>query len=116
MNTKLKNLLQHYDLVILVDVENADVLTDKLCKSFAFINTGKSLCVISVSDFPVKNNKHNLIKVTAREMGEILDLYRSYEASDKLIFLGESENYGGLRNYVRSDILSEEEMFEALLI
>lgn len=45
----------------------------------------------------------------------VIDLYRTYDFSDKIVLIEEPACYGSLINYVKAGIMSEEEMMEALL-
>ncbi len=56
------------------------------------------------------------VKVIQRnEMDEILKLYRLYDFSDKVTVISNSDQYGSLFNYVKNELLTKEEMVEALL-
>lgn len=44
-----------------------------------------------------------------------IDLYHTYDFSDKVISLENSPCYGSLFNYVKTGIMTEEEMLDALL-
>ncbi len=53
--------------------------------------------------------------VSQSEMGDILDLYRTYDFSDRVFVVSDSNQYGSLYNYVKMGILTKEEMIKALL-
>lgn len=53
--------------------------------------------------------------MTQDEMNSILEFHRMYEFSDRICVFARNESYGNILNYVATGILSEEEVFEALL-
>ncbi len=46
---------------------------------------------------------------------EFMEVYRSYEFSDKFVVLSESEQYGSIWNYVRNGIITVDEAFDQLI-
>ena len=46
---------------------------------------------------------------------DFLELYRMYEFSDKVIYIGESDQYGSLWNYVREGLITIEQALEAIM-
>ncbi len=113
---ELEKYLEECDLVILVDIQGVDPMTEMLCRSEALFKTSKKLAILSTANFPVRSGKHIYKSVTEKEMRNYLEIYRSYESSDKLILLSDSRNYGSGWNYVSTGLLSVEEMFEAMLV
>ncbi|MCR4792597.1 MAG: hypothetical protein K5871_07595 [Lachnospiraceae bacterium] len=111
--------------------------TDELLKEYSHVyllGKGLNLSMLSsVAEFSGKNmlflvpsdcypeddvkalNEYRMI--SAEETKNILDLYRTYEFSDKFHFLSSpsDQNYGSLMNYVRNGILTEEEGYAAML-
>ena len=64
------------------------------------------------------NNDPNgscLVKLSNEDFEEVLKLYRLYDFSDKVSLVAESSQYGTMFNYVRNEILSIEEMVDAIL-
>ena len=53
--------------------------------------------------------------ISQSEMCDILELYRTYDFSDKVLVLSDSNQYGSLYNYVKTGILTKEEMVAALI-
>ena len=53
--------------------------------------------------------------ISAEDMSEIMQMYRLYDFSDKVIALTDSVQYGTLLNYVSTGTLTKEEVAEALL-
>ena len=50
-----------------------------------------------------------------KEMDEILEIYNMYDFSDNVIVVSNSNQYGSLFNYVKTGILTKQEMVDALL-
>ena len=48
-------------------------------------------------------------------MDEILNFYRMYDFSDKITVISDSDQFGSLINYVKTGILTKQEMVDALL-
>ena len=112
---RLEKCLESNDLVILVDIEGANILVEILCHSKVIKNTSKKLAIVSCVNYPLKSGNHDYITVTETVMKRLLDIYRCYEPSDKLVLLSDSRNYGNTWNYVNTGIISIEDVFEAML-
>ena len=54
-------------------------------------------------------------RISPKEMDEVLEVYRMYEFSDKVMLISDSVQHGSLINYVKTGIITKEEMVEALL-
>ena len=63
----------------------------------------------------VFNNTGFIIPISQKELEELRELYQLYDFSDKIIFISDSTQYGTLFNYVKTGILTEQEMVDALL-
>lgn len=57
----------------------------------------------------------NTTFIDRKELESVLDFYNLYDFSNKISVINESDQYGNMLNYVRSGVLSREEMVEALL-
>ncbi len=53
--------------------------------------------------------------VPKKTMSDIMSIYRMYDFSDKISVISEPDQYGSLFNYVKTGILTEKEMVDALL-
>ena len=98
---KIKNDLNTYDLILLVDSD--DSLSDgglmgKLLNSQAYRRSEKKILVLPAE-------KHM----------DLVSLYHTYEFSDRFRVIGRSSQYGGLFNYVDNGLLTEQEVFELIL-
>lgn len=112
---ELERYLEDEDLVILVDIPGANPMMEMLCKSEALSNTSKNVAILSTVNCPVKSGRHIYRVLTETEMRTLLEIYRSYESSDRLILLTDSRNFGSLWNYTSNGLISSEEMFQAML-
>jgi len=112
---ELERYLEEEDLVILVDIPGANPMTEMLCASEALSKTSKNVAILSTVNCPIKLRRHIYRVLTETEMRTLLEIYRSYESSDKLILLTDSRNYGSTWNYTSNGLLSSEEMFQAML-
>ena len=112
---RFAGILKTKDLVVLVDIEDGDVLLDKLCKSSVLEKTTKNLVIISCFDHIIESKNHFFLTLPQKDIERLLELYRSYEVSNKIVLLSSCRNYGSIWNYVNSGLLSTKEAFEALL-
>ena len=53
--------------------------------------------------------------VTRHEIKEVLYFYRMYDFSDKITVISYNHQYSSISNYVKTGILTKQEMVEALL-
>ena len=63
-------------------------------------------------------NKNSTMVVVLEESGfsqYLFDLYKTYEFTDKISLFFEREQYGGIMNLLKTGILSDEEVVEAIL-
>ena len=60
-------------------------------------------------------DREHLRRLTQEQMQEVMQLYRLYDFSDKVVVISDSGQYGTLFNYVACGILTETEMVAALL-
>ena len=111
----LEEYIRQSDLVILVDINCANPMTDMLCRSNALLETSRRVVIISVVNMSIKYEKHIYRTVTELEMRILLEIYRLYESSDRLLLFTDSRNYGSTWNYVNNGLLSSEEMLDALM-
>ena len=112
---ELEQYLDTKDIVRLVDILGAKPMTDMLCASDAVSGTEKKLVIMSTANYAKKPGNHIYMTVMEEEMKVLLDVYRSYEASDHLVLLSDSRVYGSMWNYVSNGLLSIEDMFDAML-
>lgn len=95
----IEKTLSDYDKIILIMSDDELLgLYGRFLNSEAFRNSQKRLLVLPAERFP-----------------ELVSLYSMYEFSDNFQIIGRSRNFGGLYNYVDTEILSEEELFELVL-
>ena len=79
--------------------------------------------LFDVKDDMAKNLSYSFSEKTGKwneqfseaEFAAIQKLYHTYEFSDHIHFVALNDQYGSLFNYVKTGLLTEEEMIEALL-
>ena len=70
----------------------------------------------NISDMEIwQNIEYASDHVLRSDMDEVIEMYRMYDFSDKVFVISDSEQFGSMFNYVKSGILSKEEMVDALL-
>ena len=60
-------------------------------------------------------NSPGIIQVSVQEMCKIMELYRLFDFSDRIIVVSPSIQYGSIYNFMQIELLSENEMVNALL-
>ena len=98
MCSELIKLTKEYDRIIVIDDIDTHVLMDKFLSSGAFHNCKKKIAVL-----------------LADECRDLYSLYKTYEFTDQIVILGRSKQFGGLMNLVDAGLLTEEQVFDAIL-
>ncbi len=110
-----------------------------ICSMENLINTGKKIIIYDCSDEGLleslyadikdrkmneieiwhnlkENNQYNSLRwITREEMDEIIDIYRLYDFSDKVMLINTTSQYGSLFNYINENLLTKDEVSEAIL-
>lgn len=109
------NLLQGYletyeKIVIVIDYE---MLSDiMMCEREGL--EGRN--VLLLSDVMISEYQEKYHYISSEKLRVILDLYYTYEFSDKIHLISDQENkYANIFNFVKTGVLTKEEAFEALL-
>ncbi len=108
---KLERKIKDGTRVFLIDIQDADIINlllskirnDKLEKMEVWH------CLDSIEDD--KRSVH----LSSEAMRDILEICQMYDFSDKVDVIADSPQYASMLNYVKTGILSKEEMIEALL-
>lgn len=100
MQKAIKDKLEEYDVILLTGTECRDDgnLADRLLNLQAFYESEKKVLVL-----PVGKDE------------DFVELYYTYEFSDRIRVIGENCQHGNLMNYVAHGLLTEQEMFESIL-
>ncbi len=76
--------------------------------------TSKKILILSDTEFSYTDSSNYIYRKIGRdEAKEIENLYRMYEFSDRIIMLSESPQYGGLVNYVKTGVMTMEEVIRS---
>ncbi|MCR5508940.1 MAG: hypothetical protein K6F34_09660 [Lachnospiraceae bacterium] len=113
---EVESLLEMYDIVFLMGNEDEPDMAVLIQGSEAVRKTEKKLAFLTVMPFDISCDRHLVKVITKDEMDLLLDLYRTYEPSDRLIYLKTSNVYGSIWNYVDSGILSRDEAIAAFVL
>ncbi len=60
-------------------------------------------------------NREYFTYVTQQKLDEILEVYHMYDFSDKVFVVSDPNQYGSLLNYLKTGILTKQEMVDSLL-
>ena len=104
-------LIEKYSKLIIFD----DISEKLICDTIEYIEKRqlKNWQVIGTKRICLDTN--NYTKVSNRQFRYIKEVFNTYEASDKLIYMSNDVIYGTLMNYMKNGLMTEEEMLEALL-
>lgn len=119
MPSRLERDLAEYDRIILARGRRAvQGLGAVLGKHPVFRNTDRKVLILSDMDGGGAACTGNIVwrHIGEGEMADILDMYRLYEFSDRLVLFSQEENFGGLLNFVDTGILTMDEAVESLLL
>ena len=127
---KIQADFQKFDLILLI-IDGAGVaenLTVDFCYSEALKQTSKKILILSqTKNFNQKNWSvgyrlngkfqwnSEYRQISSKEQEELWRLYRMYEFSDRFQVLVDCQQFGGMLNYIKTGILTKEEMFGLIL-
>ena len=103
---RIKSILDDRDKVILfncMDKELLRLIRNELKKRNS-INTNIWQSIENTSDY-----------ISQSKMDEVIEMYQTYDFSNKVSVISESNQCGSILNYVKNGILTEEEMIEVIL-
>ena len=105
-------------ILMLIDGDGgAENLTRNFCCSAPMKETSKKVLILSASDdfHPNDTDHYEYWKLTAEEQERVLELYEMYDFSDRFYVLSNDSQHGVLLNYVKTGIMMQEDVFQALL-
>lgn len=114
---KIDKLLQKFDRVLVIINGNgiAENLTENFLQSEALQKTSKKMFILSDQSISDTMAHHQYAQLDAEEVDAIRRIYFTYDFSDHFYILSDSPQYGGLLNYVKTGIMTMEEVFETIL-
>ncbi len=115
--------LNKFDIVLTLfsGGENAIEWARQFIKSEELKKASKRTLILSDMDLPCESLPYADIcgctyRRIGREEAEAFErLYRMYEFSDQLIMISDQPQYGGLLNYVKTGVMTLEEIIQTLL-
>ena len=113
---KLEDILDRFDIVLLITDKESFKLVKMMIDLEMLDSTPKNLAFLTVEPIDMLNERHLVYRIDEAEMKDIMDIYCTYEVSDKLVSLSVSDVHGGLWNYVKSGLLSREDMIRAIIM
>lgn len=114
----IKETLEKFDMVLMIKDGSgvSENLTRDICNSQALNETSKRVLILSGVDISdTENHSYYFRRIHRREQEIIEQIYSMYEFSDRFKIISESQQYGSILNYVKSGLLTMEEVFRALL-
>lgn len=108
---KLNTSITSGNKVIILDYDRLDIIR-LLCEVLVSKNISNVEIWQSIEEKP--NNE--LSKFISREsVNKAIYIYRMYDFSDKVFVISDSDQYGTMFNYMKTGILTKQELIEALL-
>jgi len=112
---KIEDYIQEYDSVFVL---NTRVLKNKTIPQGFSEYSGKKILLLTknweIDNVPKGNI--DMLRISDEEYCTIEEMYYMYEFSDRIHLLTDSTQYGSLDNYILNGILTEEEVFAALML
>lgn len=109
INIEIANRINNRKKVIIVDSSNKDFVR-MLCRELENHESNAEVWHL----FEIMDGNREL-HLSQDEMKDVLELYRLYDFSDKVYVISDYGDCGSLFNYVKTGILTEQEMVDALL-
>lgn len=114
---KIEKAIEKYEKIFLFNGHDKYIaaLAEAFCKNMLCKNLTKKILImgnIDYSDMDTINSQ----KLSETEYNKIYELYSTYEFSDKIQFMTETSQYANLQNYVKTGLLTQSEMYDALLM
>lgn len=113
----INNFMQEFDFVLLIINDNGAAinLTENFLASETLQKEAKKILVLSDQNVPYANTHHQYYQLNAEELDAIRRIYFMYDFSDHFRILSDSQQYGGLLDYVKTGIMTMEEVFQTVL-
>lgn len=114
-DTEIRNMLHTSiytgKIVVLFDHDGIDIM-QLLCKELVSRKTSNVEIWQSIGE----ELNAELSKYVSKEIiDKAIDIYRMYDFSDKVFVISDSDQYGSMFNYLKTGILTKQEMVDALL-
>lgn len=114
-DTEIRNMLHTSiytgKIVVLFDHNGIDIM-QLLCKELVSRKTPNVEIWQSIGE----ELNAELSKYVSKEIiDKAIDIYRMYDFSDKVFVISDSDQYGSMFNYLKTGILTKQEMVDALL-
>lgn len=113
----INNFLQKFDLVLLI--MNGSGAAENLAKNFlesdALQKTEKRVLVLSDQNISYRNTQHQYSRLNTEDLDALRNIYLMYDFSDHFRVLSDSPQYGGLLDFVKTGILTMEDIFHTVL-
>ncbi len=117
MKEYISTLLQKFDLVLLV--MNGSGIAENLIENFlnseALRKAAKKVLVLSDRNVFYTNTRHQYCQLGTEELDAIRNIYFMYDFSDHFRVLSDNRQYGGLLDYVKTGIMTMEDVFQTVL-
>lgn len=114
--TSLETNLNVYDKIIFIvnnSIEGNDLFSEFI-NSDAIKKNKKKIMIMS-SESSEESENYAYYKLSKAEEERLMKLYLTYEFSDRFQMLAHDNNFGNIFNYVKTGVMTLEEVFEAIL-
>ncbi len=110
----IRNYIQEYDGILVL---NTGILRNEIIFREISKHSGKKILLLMKKPEMANVSKGNIDiqSISEEQYYNIEKLYYTYEFSDHICLLTDNIQYGSLENYILNGLLTEEEVFAALL-
>lgn len=108
--------LEKFDMIFLFLGSKNERLLKAFCESDMLREIDKKILILSTVN--IEDNFYGLYeyrRISEEEQGFLEQLYRMYDFSNRFQIISDDPQYGGLLNYVKTGIMTIEEVFQVLL-
>lgn len=113
---ELEKYLLKYDKIFIFEStdEISTQLLEKFCSFLKYNKFEKKIFIMSTFGYE-KPEGFDFIRISDTQYNLICKMYYMYEFSGRMHIINKNYSFGSLFNYIKTGVLTEEEMFEAML-
>ncbi|MCI8949844.1 MAG: hypothetical protein HFG49_07335 [Lachnospiraceae bacterium] len=113
---KLQSMIDVYDKIVLIQLEEKEAITimNKFEKPDIVNNIDQKILVLSTVEWD-KHSSFTYKKIEDEESLALVNLYHTYEFSDKFLVLSNSNTFGTLFNFCDTGLLDLDEVLKSIL-
>ena len=108
--------LEKFDMIFLFLGSKNEWLLKAFCESDMLREADKKILILSTVNMDDNlYGRYEYRRISEEEQASLEQLYRMYDFSNRFQIISDDPQYGGLLNYVKTGIMTIEEVFQVLL-